>query len=109
MIESLACGTPVVSVEVCSAREILDTHDCGTVIPPGQYRALAAAIVSLLQDPCQRQQWGSQGAQTARQLFHPHRIGQQYAALYWALAQPTDAAAGSQPLNAVTAPALRDK
>src|SRR5262249_36018612 len=37
MIESLACGTPVVSFDVCSAREILEEGECGAVVPGGDY------------------------------------------------------------------------
>src|ERR1043166_5957390 len=35
MIESLACGTPVVSFDVCSAREILEGRGCGLVVVAG--------------------------------------------------------------------------
>jgi glycosyltransferase involved in cell wall biosynthesis len=47
MIESLACGTPVVSFDACSAREVLEEHDCGRVVPQGGYAGLAAAYVRL--------------------------------------------------------------
>jgi len=44
MIESLACGTPVISFDVSSAKEILLQNQWGMVIPQGDYSALAEAI-----------------------------------------------------------------
>lgn len=88
MIESLACGTPVISFAVCSAREILDQHQCGAVVPQGDYAALVEAIVQFAQDPALRARWQQSGMQTARRLFQPQPIVEQYEALYLSLAHP---------------------
>ena len=82
MIEALACGTPVVSFDVCSAREILEEHDCGRVAPQGDYRQLVHHIEELAASTQERQRLGKNGENTARQLFDPASIVEQYEQLY---------------------------
>ncbi len=50
MIESLTYGTPVVSFDVCSAREILETNKCGKVVQQGDYPRLSEAISEVISD-----------------------------------------------------------
>jgi glycosyltransferase involved in cell wall biosynthesis len=82
MIESLACGTPVVSFDVASAREILEEHDCGRVVPQGDYEQLREAIVKLWQNDSLREEMGQRGAEAARELFDSKKITRQYRRLY---------------------------
>jgi glycosyltransferase involved in cell wall biosynthesis len=82
MIESLAAGTPVVSFDVCSAREILEGHRCGLVVPHGDYAALAERIGTLLHNPSLREALGTTGAAAARTLFDPADVVRGYEAVY---------------------------
>lgn len=82
MIESLACGTPVVSFDVCSAREVLEGYDCGYVVPQGDYRALVERVAELADHPAQRQQVGARGEQSARHLFNARHVVAAYEAFY---------------------------
>lgn len=50
MIESLTCGTPVVSFNVASANEILTDGQCGKVIRQGDYESFQNAIFELTDD-----------------------------------------------------------
>lgn len=102
MIESLACGTPLVSFDVCSAREVLEEHDCGVVVPQGDYAGLAAALAGLARDPALRERLGRTGARVARELFDPGRMVAQYTALYRgdARAASPAPAAGARPAPA---------
>jgi glycosyltransferase involved in cell wall biosynthesis len=86
MIEGLACGTPVVSFDVCSAREILDGHDCGRVAAQGDYAGLAAALGELATDPALRARLGENGVRAARRLFDPAPVAAAYVRLYRSLA-----------------------
>ena len=86
MIESLACGTPVVSFDVCSAREILEGRDCGVVVASGNHEALAEALASLASDSEARVRLGARGATVARELFDPTEIVRAYERLYLSLA-----------------------
>lgn len=86
MIEALACGTPVVSFDVSSAREILEQYRCGFVAQQGDYPSLVEAIERLLDDTLLAADYGRRGAEAARRLFDPGRSVGAYAALYQRLA-----------------------
>jgi glycosyltransferase involved in cell wall biosynthesis len=85
MIEGLACGTPMVSFDVCSAREILEGYRCGYVVPQGDYSAIVKAISELAHDQSQCQRLGNNGSRIAKELFKPDTITQQYETMYYAL------------------------
>lgn len=82
MIEGIARATPVVSFDVCSAREILEEHHSGIVVPQGDYGGLATAIERLGRDPAMRAELGTNGARVARALFEPTRVVSRYEDLY---------------------------
>lgn len=82
MIESLACGVPVVSFDVCSAREILEGRECGFVVEQGDYAGMYARVDRLLKDPAERARMGENGVRAAEQLFEPRQILVQYEQLY---------------------------
>ena len=69
MIEALACGTPVVSFDVASAREILAEHRCGRVVAQGDYDALCRAITELAGSAELRAECSGNGATLAPRLF----------------------------------------
>jgi glycosyltransferase involved in cell wall biosynthesis len=85
MIESLACGTPVVSFDVCSAREILEDHDCGLVIPNRDYQQLVRAIANLAEEDEQRARFAKNGVALAGRLFDPQAVAAKYEQLYFSL------------------------
>jgi glycosyltransferase involved in cell wall biosynthesis len=85
MIESVACGTPVVSFDVCSAREILEGHDCGVVVPQGDYPALIRHLARLAHDTDALGRLGENGARAAVLLFDPSRVAGRYEELYLSL------------------------
>lgn len=82
MIEAIACGTPVVSFDVTSAREILEKNNCGAVIPQGDYDSLLDTILDLVENPDIRQKLGENGRTAAEHLFNAQTVITQYEALY---------------------------
>ncbi len=89
MIEGLACGTPVVSFDVSSAREILEQYACGLVVKSGDYHGLVDAIQLLASDTATMAQMQSRAAATARELFAADRMIREYEALYTTLERAT--------------------
>lgn len=81
MIEALACGTPVVSFDVCSAREILEDHECGIVARQTDYAALTEGLARL-HNPDLRAAMAERGARAARELFDPAAGAARYDAIY---------------------------
>jgi glycosyltransferase involved in cell wall biosynthesis len=55
IVEAMAAGVPVVATASEGAREIIDTDDCGRLVPIGDVAALAKAINDLLGDPNERE------------------------------------------------------
>lgn len=69
MIESLSCGTPVVSFDVTSAREILERSNCGLVASQHDYHGLFCNLELIAQDYDLRIQMSEAGFKTSRLLF----------------------------------------
>ena len=87
MIESLACGTPVVSFDVCSAREILAARGCGFIVAAGDYEALAEQVAALAADGDARMRLGARGVAAAHELFDPAEVVRRYEQLYLSLGE----------------------
>ena len=54
IVESMACGCPVVSTDCVGPSEILDHGKWGRIVPVGDVEALAEAIIDTLEKPIQR-------------------------------------------------------
>lgn len=61
ILEALAQGTPVVASRVGGIPEFLEDGKAGRLVPPGDARALAEAILSLWDDAATRHRFGAYG------------------------------------------------
>ena len=66
LLESMAAGAPTVATRVGGTPEALIHEETGLLVPPGEARALAAAIVRLLEDRSAAARLG----RSARQFVH---------------------------------------
>lgn len=83
MIEAMACGTPVISFAVCSAREMLEPSGAGRVVPIGDYAGIGAEVRQLIAGgDAQRLFIGKRGRALAEARFSRDRIAEAYRALY---------------------------
>jgi glycosyltransferase involved in cell wall biosynthesis len=82
MIEGMAVGVPVVSFDVCSAREMIEPTGAGIVVRQGDHAGLAAALAELAEDPQRRRAMGEQGRRVAELRFDPEHIAAAYRTLY---------------------------
>jgi glycosyltransferase involved in cell wall biosynthesis len=89
MIETMAIGRPVVSTDVCSAREMLErvSGRAGIVVPLGRHREMTDAIVHYCTDRAAAEQDGQRGSETARRLFDPAAVVARFEAAYLAMSQ----------------------
>lgn len=59
--EAMACGLPIIATDADGAREAIVDGDTGFVCPPRDIRALAVALVRLIDDPELRRSMGQRG------------------------------------------------
>ena len=87
MIEAMSVGRPVVSTQVCSAREMLEdlSGGAGQVVPIGAAEDMARAILHYCTDPQAAEAAGNKGAATARRLFDPDTVIARYEDAYRAM------------------------
>jgi len=84
MIEAMSCGRPVVSFDVCSAREVLEEKSAtaGTVVAYGDHRGMADALVRYATDPAAQAAAGRAGRAAAEVLFDPDAVVERYERVY---------------------------
>lgn len=69
LIESLACGTPVIASSLPGVRSVVDHGASGYLVPPGDAKALTAALQRLHAEPQKAQRMGECGAQLVYQRY----------------------------------------
>jgi len=71
LLEAMAAGKPIVATNIPGYRGVLDHGREGWLVEPENERALADAIIQLLQNPALRQQMGANGRQKAASYDWP--------------------------------------
>lgn len=72
--EAMAAGQPVVGSDVDGLAEVIEDGVTGCLVPPNNSKALATAIIDLLNSPEQTRQFGLQGEKRAEELFSLPRL-----------------------------------
>ena len=88
MIEAMSCARPVVSFDVCSAREVLEDKDAGAVLALGDHDGMAKAIIRYASNRDLQGAAGQAGSSTALDLFDPDKVVERYERVYRALGEP---------------------
>jgi glycosyltransferase involved in cell wall biosynthesis len=89
ILESLACGTPVVATEVGGIPEQISDGKTGFLVPPGDARAMAARIEQILSDGDLRQKMSQAAADSARRRFDLEREVDDYLKWYESIRRET--------------------
>jgi glycosyltransferase involved in cell wall biosynthesis len=74
IVEAMAAGTPVISSMSEGAREIIDDHHSGRLVPIGDVHTLARVISELLSDPAQRGHLSANAQRIVRERFSLERM-----------------------------------
>jgi glycosyltransferase involved in cell wall biosynthesis len=86
--EAMACGRAVVAADAGGTGELLGRNgDTGTLVPPGDAAALAAAVRELLADPARRQRLGANARRRIEAEFPLGRMIDRYEAALLAVIQ----------------------
>ncbi len=86
ILEGMACGLPVVATRVGSVQDLVLDGVTGSLVPPGDACALAAAVRTLLLHPERRAAFGAAGRERAIRHFSLARMVAGYADLFERLA-----------------------
>ena len=82
VIEGMAAGKPVIATRAGGIPEIVTHNETGLLVPVEDERALADAMIALLQDPARAKAMGEKGRETVREFFtierHARAVEQVY-------------------------------
>ena len=80
--EALACRTPVVATSVGAFPDLIEDGVAGRIVAPGDAKALAHAIRSLLEDDALRTSMGDMGSERVRERFTWKQAAKEMVDLY---------------------------
>jgi glycosyltransferase involved in cell wall biosynthesis len=69
-IEAMACGVPVVTTDVGTIREVVESGKTGLLVPPLDHESIAQAVMSLLDNPSLRRSMGECGRRRALERYN---------------------------------------
>jgi glycosyltransferase involved in cell wall biosynthesis len=82
VLEAMAAGRPVVATDVGGNREVIVDGRTGFLVAPGDSRALAAGMITLLADRDLADRYGAEGRARVSQQFSLERMVSAYELLY---------------------------
>jgi glycosyltransferase involved in cell wall biosynthesis len=82
LIESMACGTPVIASSLPGVRSVVQHERDGLLIKPGDPESLAGAMTRLLSDRSLRMQMGANGRSKVERQYDWQRIGDRLEDVY---------------------------
>lgn len=82
VIEAMAHGLPVVATKAGALPELVVHQENGLIIGAGDIKALADAIIYLLNHPAMAQEWGQKGKEMVEKQFIPGTIAEQLVSFY---------------------------
>jgi phosphatidylinositol alpha-mannosyltransferase len=85
LTRAFACATPVVASDITGYRDVM-TPETSVAVPPGDERALADAVASLLADEPRRRALGAAARELAQERYGWDAIAQRLVEIYDAVA-----------------------
>jgi phosphatidyl-myo-inositol alpha-mannosyltransferase len=81
LTRAFACATPVVASAIPGYRDVMRA-ETGTLVPPGDPQALAAAVISMLRDEPRRRELGAAAREYARRHYDWRDIARRLVEIY---------------------------
>lgn len=92
LLESMACGVPVVATDVCDNRYIVREGETGHLVEVGDEAGMARRITRLLSDHARRQEMGRSAREWMMREFSTKRLAEKMEAIYIELLNTNSAA-----------------
>jgi sugar transferase (PEP-CTERM/EpsH1 system associated) len=86
ILEAMATGLPVIATRVGGNPELVQDGVTGSLVPPGDWRRMAGALASYIDDAARRRAHGEAGRRRAVEQFSLDRMAAGYGDLYESLA-----------------------
>jgi glycosyltransferase involved in cell wall biosynthesis len=86
-VEAMIAGKPIVACKTGGLAEIVVQGETGFLVPPERSDLMAAALVTILQNPKLQEQMQSRGQQRAITCFSADRMAAAFAAIYTEMLQ----------------------
>lgn len=107
IVEAMRCGVPVVSTDCpLGPAEIIHDGTDGLLVPRGDGRALAAALLQLVEDPQRRREMARTALESSRR-YDPEPIAERYQLLFQELRSTRGSRARQRVLGRARARARR--
>jgi len=88
ILEAMILGKPVIATRVGGNAEVVLHDETGKLAPPQNHKALAAAVLEILQDDRKRMEFGRNGQILAKEKFSIRAMADAYEKLYFELTSP---------------------
>jgi glycosyltransferase involved in cell wall biosynthesis len=85
LLEAMAAARPIVASRVSAIPEVVEDGVSGLLVPPGDARALAEAVLTLRNDATRRARLGTAGAERLRREFTLERVVERTTEVYRAV------------------------
>jgi L-malate glycosyltransferase len=82
ILEYMAARLPVVATDCGGNKELVREGETGYVVPIGDAKALADAVVALVRQPETARQYGANGRRVIESTHRPEQVAARFAALY---------------------------
>lgn len=82
MIEGMSYGTPMISFEVSSAKEILDAANCGEVVGLNDFDGMASAMIRLIKDKARIKTYSENAKLFVKENLDIRNTAANYEAIY---------------------------
>ena len=82
LLEAMASARPIVATTVGEVPTVLDRGKAGVLVPPEDQRALADAILALLDDPGLRKTYAERAAHRVAEHFSANQMTAHYLSMY---------------------------
>ena len=82
LLEAMTAGKPVVATNVGGNREVIRHGENGFLVPPGDDKALAETVITLLQDQDTAEAVGQRARDWATSEFSIEKMVNEYQTLY---------------------------